>query len=325
MVFGTNWQRVLRMGLMLGALALMVVSPLTAAASVQTADGRTITVWVVPSAAPGARSGLDPFAPAAGGIAFSIVGPAESRLGIISPTEDALDDSSPFLVIDPQTGGPVVVWSRSDGVSRKIAYARFEEGDWRDVHSLTFGRRDHVLPRIGISRDGATLFWAQMDGLYMHAPVDLTAGNRHASPRAIPLGIAPPAGRRPRGGGAIGGRRNEVEPEGGADVPTVIGRCYSAPENCNPQTPGTRSWKIIGGAPIAPITVGGQDALWAVAGKAGCSTQVLVIPDPIRPVARILEFDARGFRTILRALIPTNPSERFAEDLARAHLQTLCD
>ncbi len=325
MVFGMNWQRVLRMGLMLGALALVAVSPLTAASSVQTADGRTITVWVAPSGAPGARSGLDPFAPAAGGIAFSIVGPGESRLGIISPTEDSLDDSSPFIVLDPQTGGPVVVWSRSDGVSRKIAYVRFEEGDWRDVHFLTFGRRDHILPRIGVSRGGATLFWAQMNGLYMHAPVDLTAGNLHASPRAIPLGFAPPAGGRPFRGSTIGGKRYEVDAEGGSDVPTVIGRCYSVPEACSGQPPDTRGWQRIGGAPIAPIVVGGQDALWAVAGEAGCSTQVLVIPDLIQPVTRIIEFDARGFRMVLKALIPTSPSDRFAEDLASAHLQNICN
>jgi hypothetical protein len=131
------------------------------------------------------------------------------------------------VTLDPVSGRQVAVWSQFDGVSNKIAYARFENGVWTDFHYITFGRGHHIAPRIGVSRDGAFLFWVVDGRRYVYAPVDLSSGRLHAAPRKVPLEAS---GLHLFGGGSGKGTATE----GGSDVPVVTEECPPEEPDCDP-------------------------------------------------------------------------------------------
>jgi len=130
------------------------------------------------------------------------------------------------VILDPSSGRQIAVWSVSDGISNKIAYARLENGIFTDFHYLTFGRGHHTEPRVAVTRDGAFLFWIADGKRYLYAPIDLANGRLHASPRRVPLeksGIQLTS---------IGGAGRSTGTEGGSDVPVVTEECPPNEPDC---------------------------------------------------------------------------------------------
>ena len=74
-----------------------------------------------------------------GSLTYRITDPSGSQVGIIPSTDEPGRDVFPQLVADPVTGSPVLIWNRFDGIAMKIAYVRYEHGEWVDPHLLTFG------------------------------------------------------------------------------------------------------------------------------------------------------------------------------------------
>ena len=149
------------------------------------------------------------------------------------------------VTLDPVSGRQVAVWSQFDGVSNKIAYARLENNVWRDFHYLTFGRSRHTAPRIGVTRDGAFLFWITDGRRYVYAPVDLASGHLHAAPLRVRL----------EAGGihlVTGGSGTATGTEGGSDVPVVT--------ECPPETPDCESLTPVSNDPRRQLfNDGGSD------------------------------------------------------------------
>jgi hypothetical protein len=224
--------RALRAGAAVFALFVAAVLPAAEASTmVQIPDGSLLEVW---QAGEPNSGGVE--IPEEYGIAYSLLDASGTHIGIVSPPGENTQDSSPVLALEPAGQVPVVAWSRSDGVSLKIAYARFEADEWRDFHFLTFGTADDIEPRIGTSSGGSYLFYITQDNHYMYAPVDLTAGNLFAAPREI----------KPRYRidtlGTEGSAPEGLNDEGGTDIPTILGLCDPAgPEPCSTNSGGGSS------------------------------------------------------------------------------------
>src|SRR5207245_387124 len=175
-------------------------------------------------------------------IGFSVAGASGTHVGVVPPTGDVARDSSPSLALD-DTGTPVLVWSRFDGVYNKIAYARYTGGDWTDFHYVTFGPGDDELPLIPTTAGVSYLFYTGPSDKYSFAPLDLASGRLFAPPRQIDLGIwHRPAPRLTTTG--------PPSTRGGVDVPINNRGCKTCP------TGGLIKLKTSG----TPTTQGGVDA-----------------------------------------------------------------
>lgn len=222
-------------------------------------------------------------------LAYSVLYPTgEARTGTISPTEDVAQDSYPRLALDPASRKPILVWSRDDGTSLQIAYARFEVAGWTDFHYLTFSRSRDSLPRIGTALNGSYLYYVE-DGLrYMYAPLDLSHGRLYASPRAISKG-------------SLVRDTGDSTMQGGQDVPIVISKhCDKSP--CK------------------------EASVWDVGSRQTCRPQVLVIPNGELLEAYVVRFDD-GTSTVLAAIPlpdPTQIPDDFGLTTAAAYLESLC-
>lgn len=226
------------------------------------------------------------------------------------------------VTLDPVSGRQVAVWSQFDGVSNKIAYARLENGIWTDFHYLTFGRGHHIAPRIGISRDGAFLFWVVDGRRYVYAPVDLSSGRLHAAPRRIPLeasGIHLLGGGSGKGTATEGGSdvpvvteecppeepdcdplvsarddpRHRILTEGGSDVPVVTEKCPPGHPDCNLLSAANDRRKQIlseGGSDV-PVVVE-TESLWSVTSRPTCNLLVLSIPSAESGAYHLLRFES---------------------------------
>ncbi len=226
------------------------------------------------------------------------------------------------VTLDPASGRQVAVWSQFDGVSNKIAYARLENNVWRDFHYLTFGRSQHTAPRIGLTRDGAFLFWITDGRRYVYAPVDLANGRLHAAPRRVPLetgGLHLVTGGSGKATGAEGGSdvpvvteecppgipdfepltpvsknpRRQILTDGGSDVPVVTEKCPPGHTECDLLRVGDdrrTKMKILseGGSDI-PVVVE-TESLWSVTSRPTCNLMVLSIPSAEAGVFHLLKF-----------------------------------
>jgi hypothetical protein len=189
------------------------------------------------------------------------------------------------VTLDPASGRQVAVWSQFDGVSNKIAYARLENHVWRDFHYLTFGRGQHTAPRIGVTRDGAFLFWITDGRRYVYAPVDLANGRLHAAPRRVPLET----------GGlhlVTGGSGKATGAESGSDVPVVTEECPPDTPDCEPPPPASndpRRQVLTDGGSDVPVVVE-TESLWSVTSRPTCNLMILSIPSAEAGAYHLLKF-----------------------------------
>lgn len=211
------------------------------------------------------------------------------------------------VILDPESGRQIAVWSEFDGISNKIAYARLENGVWTDYHYLTFGHGNDTAPRIATTRDGSFLFWIADGRRYVYAPLDLAGGRLHASPRRVPLessGLHLVAVGSGMGTGTEGGsdvpvvteecppeepnceltsarddRRMPIVGDGGSDVP-IVTECPPNDTQCLTvrSSRDDRRQRILseGGTDI-PV-VADSESLWSVTSRPGCNLIVLSIP-----------------------------------------------
>jgi len=230
-----------------------------------------------------------------------------ARTGVVPPTMDATRDSAPFLALDA-TGSAVLVWSRSDGLYRKIAYARFAGGNWTNFHYLTFGVGDDDLPRIGTDMTGSYLFYAARTDKYLYAPLELVTGRLFAAPRFLNVGGTRRDIESPRPPGNVALR-------GGVDAPVTgqHGRQLLA-----------GGMTIEGGTDV-PVVSGIKAAVWAVGSSGDCRHLILVVP--ARDLESVLVFRfANGLIQLLQRVdMPPQITYRFGADTAASYLPLVCN
>lgn len=278
-------------------------------------DGSLVTVWEQRGRAlPGRAATIS-------SIAFSVADAAGTRTGVVPPTGDAAQDSAPFLAADG-TGSLVLVWSRFDGVYRKIAYARFTAGIWTGFRFLTFGSGDDDLPILGAGLDGAFLFYVTRPDRCLYAPIGLDSGLLFAPPRAIDvIGLGR---QKPRL--ALPG---DPAFRGGTDAPVNWKHCRDG-SNCGSHQLGLflpGDGTVQGGTDV-PIVVGHGNvkaSVWGVGGSRACNRLVLVVPAADARTVLVAEFINGRLRLLRRQPLPAQVQERFGETLAESYLPAVCN
>lgn len=294
-------KRVLKAAGMAGACLLAFQIPLHAGQSIVAPDGSIHAVWELHTRT--VVSGTSTTGPGSRAIMYSVTDASGTRSGAITPTSDAAADSSPRLAIDAATRSPVVVWSRFDGYLFKIAYARFERGAWRDFHYVSFGSSNDTLPRIGIGRAGANLFWVADSRRFSHAPINLSRGALIAAPRSIYMETLQ---------GYLGWIEDDpLAGSGDSPSPTLVSDDPTA----------------LGGAdiPIVPGSTSTQAAVWGVGANERCANQVLVIPDTELVTAYAVRLDDRTASVVKRFLLPSSVPEDYGDLVSRLYLGTYCN
>jgi len=160
----------------------------------------------------------------------------------------AAAENAPLLVREPSSGAIVRIWSRSDGFSTKIAWARNDGTGWSAPHDLTFGPGIDREPAVTVTSTGAWLFWRDERGDVFYAPLDLASGRLFG----VPAPLFP------------GGVRGTLHTEGGSDAPVVLYNCEPDATGCIqarpsqpptvPGMPNPGSPRLEGGSD-APVTV----------------------------------------------------------------------
>ncbi|MBI1950603.1 MAG: hypothetical protein HYS34_04485 [Acidobacteria bacterium] len=304
----------------MGAAALLCLAAACLPASagsrfLRAGDGSLVTVWEQRGrAVPGQAATIS-------SIAFSVTDAAGTRTGVVPPTGDLAQDSAPFLAADG-TGSLVLVWSRFDGVYRKIAYARFTAGTWTGFRFLTFGSGDDDLPIMGSGLDGSFLFYVTRPDRYLYAPIDLELGLLFAPPRAIDvigLGRQKPRLALP---GAPAFR-------GGTDAPIIWRNCretrYCPGQELGLILPGDGT--IQGGTDVPVVISHGnvKASVWGIGGSRACNRLVLVMPSADARTVLVAEFINGRLRLLQRQSLPAQVQERFGETLAESYLPAVCN
>ena len=301
------------------ALLGLVVSCLPASAaaprSVRAGDGSLVSVWEERGRAGPGRTGGN------SSIAYSVTDAAGTRVGTVSPTGDAGRDSAPFLALDG-SGSPVLLWSRFDGVYRKIAFSRFTAGAWTGFRFVTFGPGDDELPLVGVGQDGSYLFFVVQPDRYYYAPIELATGLLIGPPRAIDvvgLGQQKPRLNSPGAPSLQGGGDVPVNWRGcrdGGNCPGVQGQLY---------LPGDST--VQGGidVPIGVHQCNVKTSAWGVGSEHGCRKQVLAIPTADAQTVLVAEFHNGRFRLLVRRPLPPEAQDQFGQSLADLLLPAVCN
>jgi hypothetical protein len=293
--------RVLKAAGMAGACLLAFQVPLRAGQSIVAPDGSIHAVWELHTRT--VVGGTSTTGPGSRSIMYSVTDASGTRSGAISPTSDAAADSSPRLTIDAATRSPVVVWSRFDGYLFKIAYARFESGAWRDYHYVSFGSSNDTLPRIGVGRTGANLFWVADSRRFSYAPINLSRGVLTAAPRSIYMETLQAYPGRIEDD-PLTGSGDSQSPSLTSDEPTALGGSDI------PIVPGS--------------TTSTQAAVWSVGANVQCADQVLVIPDTELATAYAVRLDDRTASVVKRILLPSPVPEDYGDSVSSLYLGTYC-
>ena len=241
--------------------ALLFVSSVGAAEQVVATDGTVYSVDVVE---------LSATAPEATALSFSVLrANGAQRKGFVASTLDRLTDQDPQLVLDPAAAGPVLVWSRSDGLNRQIAYSRFAGDAWTDFKFLTWGPGDHVHPVAGVDSHGTGyVVWVEpsgsgsvvlatfdpASGRLLTAPRDLLLELvRHSPPEILSVGPVTP----------VGPSLSDIVPDGGSDVPNIPpGSSANKKSSPPPQGPGGGVLTVTPICSKAAAAVVKERALW---------------------------------------------------------------
>jgi len=231
--------------------ALFLVPCAGATEKVVSADGTVYTIEVVQT------GGSSPEGTA---LAYTILHPGGTTdAGTVSPTEDHWGDREPTLVVSPEIAGPLLVWTRNDGLYDQIAYSRFDGNTWSQLKYLTSGARDHANPRVALDSHGlATLAWVEQTerkavmigtfdpftGDVLMAPKDLL-GELIRSSTPQWLGGAPASTPIVGGRSANGGPW--PSPDGGNDTPAIPPCSNGNTTNCKKD-----SIPVVGWNPACP-------------------------------------------------------------------------
>jgi hypothetical protein len=162
-------------------------------------------------------------------------------------------EEAPLLLTDPTTGASVRIWSRSDGFTTKIAWARNDGAGWGAPHDLTFGLGVDRDPSVAITSAGAWLFWRDDRGGVFYAPLEIGSGRLLGVPTSLSTSAGLSAGGGPR-------------PEGSGDIPVTLGGCEATDPTCilqrqrqgsNPGQPNPTTPPTIGqdGTSDIPVTI----------------------------------------------------------------------
>ena len=297
----------------LALCALLILTALAApgiraADSVLLPDGDLLTVWERRSprmiVGSGGNEGQS--------IAYSVSGLEGSVTGTVGPTADLWRDSWPRLIVDPSSGWPVLFWSRHDGISLKIAYARYDSGGWTNIHFVTFGYGNHLVPRVGAGREGAYLFWVAYESTqYMYAPVDLGLGHLLASPHALPTFLFPEGPVPDYGGGA----------DAVYDVPVVTG---VSPEDSSGSQIGDDGGGAQGVLDV-PVVTGTSASIWSASSDSACRSQILVLPSVGLSTATVVRFTHGSVTTLSRVSVPSPVPGGFGDSIGAGYLDATCD
>ena len=259
-----------------------------------------------------------------------------TRNGIVGPTADLAVDHSPVLTLDPRSGRPVLIWSRWDGTSMKLAWSRFDGDRWTDARFLTFGPGNDLSPAVGTSSAGSYLFWKNEQNQFFYAPIDLGTGRLFAAPALVGAAESPVASVTTR-----------LRPEGSSDVPIILGGCDpNHPETCtDPGGGGAGSGSGVikpeGGSDVPIIICGPTSGVecdppktniysqveLVVASDALCASQVLVMASEHGRQLHAVEFLGGGrTRTLDRmAIHPGTDPLAAATAFGSRLLESICE
>jgi hypothetical protein len=242
------------------------------------------------------------------------------RTGIVPSTSGPEPDVTPVLAADPRTGAPILVWGHWNGQAMKLAWSRFDAGAWSQPRDVTFGPGNDRTPAVGLSSAGAYLFFWRDNTRVMYAPIDLGTGRLFAAPR--PLTPAVLKGR-------------DLTPDGGTDVPILIGTCgpqHNAPcvsPGLPPLQPlvahGTPG--IEGGTDVPIIHSGSETPATSIsiASQPDCRTMIVGLYRSADPTQRIVAFDGAGRAWLVARVIPDGVSPAAALAASTAHfLGSVC-
>jgi len=306
-----GWRALLRVCVALVACSIAPAAVL-ASESVLLPDEDLLTVWQVRQ--PVMISGNADPATDGTAIAYSVAGYQRSRTSVIRITQDLAQDASPRLVIDPASGWPRLFWSRYDGSALRIAYARYKPGGWTDIRYLTYGPTNSLLPRVGLGREGAYLFWASWEsGNFLYAPIDLQEGRLQSYPRTLPLYSCPESALVAESDGD----------NAATDAPVVTETRFDEGYDSTgliDDAGGTTS-----GAMDVPIVTGLTDSIWSVGGMLACRSQILVIPNPGQTTASVVRFTHGSVSAIAITSVPSPTPDSYGDSIARALLTSTCD
>ena len=85
----------------------------------------------------------------------------EVRTRIIRHTSDSVFDTSPSLALDPDTGLPVLVWSRHNGTDYDIVLSNYEGRSWGAPITLASTRSNEIQPKAFTAPgEGLHVVWA---------------------------------------------------------------------------------------------------------------------------------------------------------------------
>lgn len=278
-------------------------------------NGALVTVWEERGRVPLARTNGN------SSIAFSVTDASGTRTGTVPPTGDPGRDAAPFLASDAD-GSLVLLWSRFDGIYRKIAFSRFTNGVWTGFRFVTFGPGDDDLPLFGAGQDGSFLYYVVQPNRFFYAPIDLTTGLLIGPPRGIDVAVL--ARQKPRltspGAPSLqGGTDAPINWRGckdGGVCPGTQGRIY---------LPGDST--VQGGVdvPIAVHQCFVRSSQWGVGAEHACRKQVLVLPIEDGKTVLAIEFHNGRFRVLDRRPLPAPAQEHFGQSLADHFLPSVCN
>jgi hypothetical protein len=309
-------QRISRHGAALAGVFVAIPALLAAAPpdgdrveSLALPTGAVIRVWEERAAGAGNHGDEAPWF-----LAYSVSSGKSVTEGIVAGTNDPASDRSPRLARDPRSGEVILVWSRWDGVHRKIASSNFQRNGWADFHYLSFGRGDDIEPRIASGPDGAFVFWLS-ESKYMYAPLEIGAGRLLAASRALRLP--------------------------GALVPSLESEFTTTDERTdNPSTGGLGSNPSGSVRSPGSATIDGQEgpvnppsktssppkkgSIWGVGSNGNCHRMTVVVTDGDGTHLLIFRFK-NGATNLVRTIdLPSPPPPRFAEIAASSDLGPTC-
>ena len=217
----------------------------------------------------------------------------------------------PIVVIDPRNGVVAKIWSRSDGFTAKLAWARLRRSGWGPAHDLTFGLGIDRDPAVGMTSGGAWLFWRNERGEIFYAPLEIASGRLLGVPTALDISFGRLLGVAPLSNGGIRPEKTGGGPgmEGGVDTPIINKNCTSDDPNCEPTlpapspgTPGPYVPPVMNESSLVsfareggldgPVTQGSNGGGLIVSSDPKCERQIVTLPQGDSLL--VMEMDSAG-------------------------------
>lgn len=111
---------------------------------------------------------------------WSLVGKGGREIGGVIPGTDGPEfDAYPSLFNDADTGAPILVWSRHNGVDYDVALTRFDGESWTTPITLVGTDRDEIQPRAFSTSNGAFHLvwnWPADDGSFLYGQFRVDSG-----------------------------------------------------------------------------------------------------------------------------------------------------